>query len=143
MLGQSLDVFEELSRLMQRGADTWLLLLTGTTRDMPSGILAADAFQRSPQWPKVRKAWLADHPACAACGCLKGVVPHHVRPFHLFPEFELDPTNLISLCETTTWNCHLRIGHGGNFKNYVPDVRRIAKVAMKLATMIYGPGGKP
>ena len=78
---------------------------------------------RSPLWEKTRKVFLQFNPNCAVCGSNKDVVPHHIKPFHLYPEFELDLDNLISLCERPkVLNCHLIFGHHGNFKKFNPDV---------------------
>ena len=72
---------------------------------------------RSPHWPKVSGLWRQSHPTCAACGSLRKVQVHHIKPFHLFPELELVTTNLISLCEVKTigGNHHLLFGHSGNW----------------------------
>ena len=75
---------------------------------------------RSPKWPHVEKLHLKLEPACAACGSTKKLNVHHKKPFHLFPELELDLNNLITLCMDK--ECHEKIGHGGNFKDYNPDV---------------------
>lgn len=79
---------------------------------------------RSPQWPTVRKHWLDGHPTCALCGGTKVLEVHHIKPFHLHPELELDTTNLITLCENKGdgVNCHLLFGHLGNFQSYNPNV---------------------
>ena len=80
------------------------------------------AVKRSPHWETVRKQHLKNNPGCAACGSTKNVQVHHIKPFHLFPELELEPTNFISLCEVdivdadkTNDNHHLHLGHGGDF----------------------------
>ena len=52
---------------------------------------------------------------------MEDIQVHHRAPFHLHPELELDPKNLISLCMSKT-ECHLRIGHGDFFKAWNPDV---------------------
>lgn len=79
---------------------------------------------RSSHWPAVRKAHLEKHPACEVCGHSgERVNVHHIRPFHLHPELELEPTNLITLCEDEHFvNCHLFIGHLGNFSGWNPGV---------------------
>jgi 5-methylcytosine-specific restriction protein A len=77
--------------------------------------------KRSPQWPKVEKAFRAAHPTCAACGTTEKIQVHHKHPFHLFPALELDPNNLISLCMGPN-ECHLLVGHGDNFKAWNPNV---------------------
>lgn len=73
--------------------------------------------KRSGGWPTVRKRHLAKHPACEVCGGKKKLEVHHIRPFHVHPELELDPKNLITLCETGKHgvSCHLWFGHLGNF----------------------------
>lgn len=63
---------------------------------------------RSPQWPRARAEHLKRQPACAVCGTTSGVEVHHVRPLHLFPELELDPQNMRSLCREDHWT----FGHG-------------------------------
>lgn len=80
--------------------------------------------KRSKEWSKVRKQHLIDNPCCAACGETKKVEVHHIKPFHLNPELELDPSNLITLCETATKGiiCHLNIGHNGSYKNINENV---------------------
>ena len=75
---------------------------------------------RSPKWPHVEKLHLKLEPTCAACGTSNKLNVHHKKPFHLFPELELDLNNLITLCMEK--ECHEKIGHGGNFKDYNPDV---------------------
>jgi hypothetical protein len=75
---------------------------------------------RSPKWPHVEKLHLKLEPSCAACGSTKKLNVHHKKPFHLFPELELDMHNLITLCMDK--ECHIKIGHGGDFKDYNPIV---------------------
>lgn len=74
---------------------------------------------RSGRWGAVREAYFKEHPTCAACGDKASQV-HHIKPFHLHPELELDPDNLISLCDRD----HLLFGHLDNFRSYNPNVRR-------------------
>lgn len=78
-------------------------------------LLGAD---RSNQWPKVRKEFLKTHSVCALCGTQKSLQVHHIKPFHLNPKLELEPSNLITLCTSKYWgfNCHFVVGHGSNFK---------------------------
>ena len=78
---------------------------------------------RSPKWETVRKSHLKAFPVCAACGCNEHLQVHHIVPFHVNKDLELEPTNLITLCEGKgEHQCHLNIGHLGNFKNYNPSV---------------------
>ncbi len=82
--------------------------------------------QRSSKWPAVRNAWIKTHPTCAACGGKDKLQVHHKLPFHLHPELELNPINLLTLCEGTR-ECHLRFGHFFNWQRYNPDVERMAR----------------
>lgn len=73
---------------------------------------------RSPHWNAVRKQHLIKEPMCRACNGKEKLQVHHIKPFHLFPESELDPNNLVTLCEHPKTECHLILGHRGNFKKY-------------------------
>jgi 5-methylcytosine-specific restriction protein A len=86
-------------------------------RDKIQGKLPGSA-RRSSEWPKVRAAHLKEHPVCAVCGGAKKLEVHHMVPFHMKPDLELNPANLITLCEAkhNGVNCHLWFGHLGNFK---------------------------
>ena len=69
--------------------------------------------KRSSEWPRVRKAYVKEHPGCAACGRIIDIEVHHIIPVHVAiamgrPELELDPENLISLCSNP---CHFVHGH--------------------------------
>lgn len=88
--------------------------IKAATRDLQTG------GKRSPQWPKVEREFRLHNPTCAACGSAKKLNVHHQRPFHLNPELELDMANLITLCMDN--DCHIKVGHGDNFKAYNPDV---------------------
>jgi hypothetical protein len=90
--------------------------------------------KRSTQWPKARKEWLKDHPACAACGHTLMVQVHHKKPFHIYRELELDQTNFITLCECSPSNHHLHIGHLGDWKNFNPNVEQDAANALQHQT---------
>lgn len=90
--------------------------------------LQAVAKGRSSKWPAVRADHLRREPTCVACGSNEYLNVHHVKPFSLFPELELQNTDdqLVTLCERPTRNCHLIWGHGGNFKLWNPTARRDA-----------------
>jgi 5-methylcytosine-specific restriction protein A len=76
--------------------------------------------KRSPMWSKVRKEFLKQHPECAVCKDKRKLEVHHIKPFHLFPELELEPTNLLTMCESKSYGiiCHLLVGHNGDYKKY-------------------------
>lgn len=78
--------------------------------------------KRSPRWPALRRHFLLAHPVCAWCGAKSDLEVHHVQPFHFFPERELDPKNLVTLCESLGWNCHLTVGHLGDWKKWNPGL---------------------
>ncbi len=83
--------------------------------------------ERSSEWPKVRAQHLALHPTCAACGSAHDKMEvHHKLPFHLDPSKELDPNNLITLCEHPSHICHLIFGHLLDFRSYNPQVEQDA-----------------
>lgn len=83
---------------------------------------------RSPKWRAVRDHHLIAEPQCRACNSKKTLQVHHIQPFSMHPELELDHNNLMTLCMDTT-ECHLRLGHGGNFQtdnlSVVADVEEV------------------
>jgi 5-methylcytosine-specific restriction endonuclease McrA len=81
---------------------------------------------RSPRWDNVREYHLEIYPTCAACGRNVNTQVHHIKPFHLYPELELDRNNLITLCENKETKCHLKIGHMGSWRRINPDVTQSA-----------------
>jgi 5-methylcytosine-specific restriction endonuclease McrA len=87
---------------------------------------APDSTERSPRWPAARAAHLAIEPACVVCGSTANLEVHHILPFHVHPELELDPTNLITLCERAGHECHFVFGHYFDFQAWNPDVRTYA-----------------
>lgn len=88
--------------------------------------------KRSSQWSKIRKQYLADHPECEICGSKEKLEVHHKNPFHVHPELELDPKNLIALCESKQSNCHLKFGHRGSFRNYNSNIEEDAVTLKKI-----------
>ena len=52
------------------------------------------------------------HPRCAVCDSSRSLEVHHLQPFHLRPDLELEPLNLLTLCDGL-WglNCHFVFGH--------------------------------
>lgn len=92
--------------------------------------------KRSSHWPTVRKHHLEAHPNCAVCGGTAKLEVHHKQPFHLNPALELDPSNLITLCEANKEgiNCHLFVGHLGSFKAFNPAVEQDAADWSKKVT---------
>lgn len=91
------------------------------TKDSEYPIYEA-GLKRSAKWPACRRRHLKSHPACEICGAITRINVHHIQPFHLNPELELEPTNLVSLCEGTTINCHYFFGHLLDWRNFNADV---------------------
>jgi 5-methylcytosine-specific restriction protein A len=78
---------------------------------------APKGTRRSSRWRKFRDGLLKGN-SCACCGGKKSLIGHHRIPFHLAPDMELDPDNIIVLCEAKRYgiNCHLLLGHCGNWR---------------------------
>ncbi len=86
---------------------------------------------RSGSWPRARREHLAQFPTCAACGGSENLTVHHVEPFQLNPAKELDPDNLITLCESPSHNCHFIFGHLCDWKSWNESVRADAARYLK------------
>jgi 5-methylcytosine-specific restriction protein A len=99
------------------------------TLDVEKGKIPKGGPKRSPQWAAARKEHLKNFPKCAICEGTQQLNVHHIKPFHLHPELELDPKNLITLCECASYGiiCHLLVGHLGDYKNINPNVVKDAK----------------
>jgi 5-methylcytosine-specific restriction protein A len=89
--------------------------------------------KRSGEWPRVRKEHLSKEPLCVVCGSSQKLQVHHIQMFHLRPDLELDPNNLITLCESyaKNVNCHNVWGHLSDWRRENPDVRADASVWRK------------
>ena len=78
-------------------------------------------IKRSSDWPKFKKEYEVTHPKrCALCNTDKQVELHHIFPVSLFPEKELDPENVVWLCEK--FSHHLFCGHLGSYRSYNKNV---------------------
>ena len=69
---------------------------------------------RSPKWKKVRDSYIEHHNVCECCSSKNKLQVHHIEPFCVAPDKELEYSNLITLCS----RCHLFMGHCGNWRNY-------------------------
>jgi 5-methylcytosine-specific restriction endonuclease McrA len=93
--------------------------------------------ERSSHWPTVQHRFIKKHPVCEACGGTMHLNVHHKKPFHLYPELELEPSNLITLCMDGDKDCHIKLGHGGNFKAYNPNVEEdVARVKAEFSIQL-------
>ena len=89
-------------------------------------LLLLPGNNRSNQWPTIRKHHLQKEWWCRYCGSTKNLEVHHIEPFHINPSKELDDNNLITLCESINKECHLKVGHLGNWKNFNTHVKNDA-----------------
>ena len=83
-------------------------------------------FTPHSDWPAVRRAHLRRYNVCTVCGTRKKLAAHHIRPIQWYPELELEPENLITLCEGPA-NHHLFVGHLMDWKSYNVNVVAEAK----------------
>lgn len=143
-----LNIWLSLSLVGMLSAFVWVQSIT-STNNAPQGLISrvpADFAavvkgdkDRSSKWPTFRKHVLEKHPFCAYCGGTEKLQVHHIAPFHLHPELELDETNVIVLCEKPETDHHLHIGHLGNFRsegnpNVVEDCKKNEVKLRKLGT---------
>lgn len=77
---------------------------------------------RSPRWHEKEQEHLNKEPFCRACGTRKYLIVHHKIPVSWDPTQELVDTNLITMCETPSHNCHFVIGHLCDWTSYNPEV---------------------
>ena len=89
--------------------------------------------KRSGKWATVRGQYLRLNSVCASCGRTDKLEVHHIVPFHIAPHLELEKSNLIGLCENEKngINCHLFIGHLGNYSSFNVAVRADAEATLK------------
>ena len=87
--------------------------------------------RRDSRWSAARKDYLKHHPYCAACGTKKKREVHHVIPVHVDKGRELDPTNMITLCQDD----HLVFGHFHDWQAWNPAVAVDTKKYLLLLTM--------
>jgi hypothetical protein len=93
---------------------------------------------RSSKWTKTHDAHLEKNPTCLACGTNENPQVHHIKPFHLFPELELEPTNLVTLCMKPYHYCHFVFGHAWNWSTNNPNVFEDAKRYFELKGRLRG-----
>lgn len=81
--------------------------------------------RRSSKWPRARNEHIRLNPTCAVCDGTRRTQVHHIRDFSTSPELELEPTNLITLCQKRYH--HIFLGHLHNWASINPDVVEDAK----------------
>lgn len=94
---------------------------------------------RSSKWDSTRKKHLKQFPVCCVSGLKTDLEVHHVRPYHLYPELELDPANL----RTISRPYHFLFGHFCNWQMWNPDFdKMVAEIrAAMIAAERYLPRG--
>lgn len=76
-----------------------------------------DNFYSSPVWRKLRlQIIVRDFKCCRRCAAMKNnlitisdtedLEVHHIKPRSKYPELELEPTNLVTICKV----CNLQLG---------------------------------
>lgn len=90
--------------------------------DPPAFMSLVGTVSRSPHWPNVRKQFLIKNPVCAISGLTSNLQVHHIKPYHLHPELELEESNLITLSAGPDFNFHLWVGHLGDWKSFNENV---------------------
>lgn len=100
-----------------------------TFSDLLTGKISLGSRSRSPQWTNVRRKFLKEHSRCVVCGSSQNLNVHHIKPYHLHPELELEKNNLITLCENYKKgiHCHLLVGHLGDYRKINPQCVEDAK----------------
>ena len=76
---------------------------------LQDGLKGKPLSLRSPHWHTVRKHYLEQHNKCAACGRTEHLQVHHIEPFHLHPDKELDINNMPpewKSCEAQCFGAH-------------------------------------
>jgi hypothetical protein len=111
------------------GSSDWYLPIGVCSLGIPLEHLCILVEARDSQWPAIRRQHLSVYPTCAACGTPMEPAVHHIQTFHEHPELELDPSNLITLCQLHC--CHLMLGHSGNWRAWNPHVREDAALLLQ------------
>jgi len=70
------------------------------------------------------KARTAGEYLCRFCGRSDDIQIHHIEPVSVAPERAGEESNFLLLCQKD----HFRIGHAGNWKDYVKNVDDICRI---------------
>lgn len=78
------------------------------------------------KYRKIMKQYSLEHPVCQFCGISGGRIDvHHKIPVSQAPELACDKSNLITLHRKP--QCHLVVGHHGNWKDFNKNVEATCK----------------
>ena len=91
--------------------DLWTYLTTGVWH-------LWGQTRRSPEWGPFRDRIVRENPFCAGCSKQTSLEVHHITPFHVRPDLEVDPANVMVLCR----DCHWWIGHLRDWRLHNPHV---------------------
>ena len=72
---------------------------------------------RHSKWPALVKRFKAEKRTCVVSGLKTTLEVHHLKPYHLFPELELEWDNLRLIARPF----HYLFGHFCNWTDYNPD----------------------
>ena|SRR3990167_10369880 len=91
---------------------------------------------RSPRWSQVRKTNIKKE--CECCGkkgtLFKPCELHHILPFHISPENELNPENFLTVCR----DCHYLLCHLRDWKSWNKDIKKnAAELLFKIKNRPY------
>ena len=84
--------------------------------------------KRSARWDELAEAVIKRDGKCQVCGFASHLQVHHIIPFHVAPEYELDPKNCITLCMSKQ-RCHFVYGHLSNWSSYNPELPFMPDIA--------------
>jgi hypothetical protein len=134
-MSDPLDVLSRLREALRHGSPPADLLAEVDALLVAAGAAPRPFTARSPAWRRLRATHLLQEPACAACGATEDLEVHHIEPVHLVPTRELDPDNLITLCDRPGRSCHWLLGHCGvSWSAHNPHVRADAAVVQTRIT---------
>lgn len=107
----------------------WLLNLLEEWQNRDS--LRLFGSKRDPRWAQFRREIIFQRGyKCEATGKTENIELHHCKPFHKYPELELDPDNVILLER----GVHFDIAHLCSWRSWNKDIKEDArKLREKIA----------
>ena len=85
------------------------------------------AFSRDGGWRPTRNQFIEKFNVCECCGTESDLNVHHIFPVRWYPEFELEPYNLITLCRRH----HFYYGHLNDWKKWNKYIWQVAQITKK------------
>ena len=127
---ESIKTLKDLNDFLRRNPTT-NQDLNNTAMRQPSAL--TQKVRRLWQVTKTMRAYKKQHPKCAWCSRQDGVAVHHKIPVSIKPTKAADLDNLISLCHHKR-DCHLIVGHKGNWKHYEKQLDQIIAISEHIQT---------